>query len=170
MQWSRRGRGSRRTARANKPRKKPRFHPYRSALEKRMAALLSDEYTYEPKWGKLSYQVPHVYNPDFIHDGADFIIIEVKGFFRTSAEAAKYVHVKAANKDKEIIFLFFNANKKCHPNCRPRKDGTVMSIWEWCIKHEFLFYEEKAIPQTLLDGKADRAWVAKERERFGYDT
>ena len=170
MQWSRRGRGSRRTARANKPRKKPRFHPYRSALEKRMAALLSDEYTYEPKYGKLKYNVSHVYNPDFVHPDALDIIIEVKGYFRTSAEAAKYVHVKSNNPDKEVIFLFFNANKKCHPNCRPRKDGTVMTIYEWCIKHEFLFYEEKAIPKTLLEGKTSPAWIALERKRFGYDT
>ena len=135
-----------------------------------MAALLSDEYTYEPKWGKLPYTVPHVYNPDFIHPDADFAIIEVKGYFRSSSEAAKYVHVKAANKDKEIIFLFFNVNKKCHPNCRPRKDGTVLTIYEWCIKHEFLFYEEKDIPKTLLDGKVTREWIASERRRYNYDT
>jgi hypothetical protein len=113
--------------------------------------------------------VPHKYTPDFVLPSIPKVLLEVKGYFRTSAEAAKYVHVKRCNPQLEIIFIFGNVNKKAHPNCRPRKDGTVLTLWEWCRNNEFLYYEEKHLPPEIVKGTISWKWIKKEREKKGYE-
>jgi hypothetical protein len=117
----------------------------------------------------VKYTVSHVYCPDFVHPDLPHVIFEVKGFFRQSSEASKYVHVKKANPDKELIFIFSNCDKKAHPNCRPRKDGTVLTLREWATKEGFLFYNEKALPTEIIQGEINEEWIKSERGRFGYD-
>jgi hypothetical protein len=134
-------------------------------LEKRVAALLSGEYEYEPKHAIRQYTVAHKYNPDFVHPDSAEVLLEVKGYFRTSSEASKYVHIKRDNPDTEIIFIFSNANKKCHPNCRPRKDGTVLSLHEWCTKNGFLYYTEKNLPKEIKEGRITQKWIKAEKIR-----
>jgi len=151
------------------PRKKKAYHPYRSALEKRIATKLDQTYAYESKDGKVHYVIPHVYNPDFVHPDAPDVLLEVKGYFRDSKEAKKYVHIKKDNPDKELIFIFYNVDKKCHGNCRPRKDGSVLTIREWLEKHQFLYYLEREMPNELITGDLTQEWITKERERFGYE-
>lgn len=160
--WNRRNRGPR------KPKVK-RYAPYRSALEKRIAKALGDEYKYEDRGAKVNYVIPHVYNPDFVHPDAPNVLIEVKGYFRDSKEAKKYVHIKKDNPDKELIFIFYNVDKKCHGNCRPRKDGSVLTIREWLEKHKFLYYLERDLPPEIVFGNATPEWIASERKRFGYE-
>jgi hypothetical protein len=137
-------------------------------LEKRIAKLLSDDYMYEDKGSKLSYEIPHEYTPDFVHPVSPRVQLEVKGYFRTSAEASKYVHIKRDNPDIELIFIFNNAFKKAHPNCRPRVDGSVLTLDEWCKKHEFLYYEEKSLPSNILEGRLSPRWIRAERKLRGF--
>jgi hypothetical protein len=151
------------------PRKKPKYHPYRSALEKRIAQKIHKSFSYEPKGSKVDYIIPHKYNPDFVHPDALNILIEVKGYFRDSKEAKKYVHIKKDNPDKELVFIFYNVDKKCHGNCRPRTDGSVLTIREWLTKHQFLWYLEKELPEEIINGTINDEWIAQQREEFGYE-
>jgi hypothetical protein len=163
MSW-----GSRRFgARGKKKKKAPRYTPYKSALEKRVAGSLSKGYTYEPKSSKLKYMIPHTYTPDFVNPDTPNIYLEVKGYFRTSAEASKYVHIALNNPDVEIIFIFHNANKKAHPNCRPRKDGSILTLHEWCNNKGFLYYLEKELPPEIVKGKITGEWLKQERKKQG---
>ena len=150
------------------PRKKSKHYPFRSALEKRIAAKLKG-YRYEDKESKQTYVIPHIYCPDFVHPDAPKILVEVKGYFRDSKEAKKYIHIKKDNPDIELIFLFYNVDKKCHSNCRPRKDGSVLTIREWLEKHKFLYYLERELPTEITEGTMTPEWIAQERVRFGYE-
>jgi hypothetical protein len=151
-----------------KKKKKPTYYPYRSLLEKRIATRLDTSYEYEPKSAKLDYMVLHKYTPDFVSATNKNVVIEVKGYFRTSSEATKYVHIKRYNPEIELIFIFGNPFKKAHPNCRPRKNGTLLTLAEWCGNHEFLYYSEKKLPKEIITGKTTEGWIKKERKRFGY--
>jgi hypothetical protein len=170
MHWSRRGRGVKKNNTPGKRiKKQPRYHPYRSTLEKKVAGILSDKFDYEPKEVKCSYTIPHTYCPDFVHPDAQAVMIEVKGYFRLSSEASKYVHIKKDNPEKELIFIFSNPDKKAHPNCRPRKDGTVLTLREWATKEGFLFYSVNNLPTQVTSGKMTNSWIKEERKRFGYE-
>jgi hypothetical protein len=138
-------------------------------LEKKVAGALHDSFKYEPTDCKVEYTVPHKYCPDFVHPDAPFVLFEVKGYFRLSSEASKYVHVKRDNPDVELIFLFSNPDKKAHPNCRPRRDGTVLTLREWATKEGFLFYRVDELPPEISDGRITEKWVNTERKRFGYE-
>jgi hypothetical protein len=152
--------------RKKKLKKKPSFHPFRSGLEKRVAMELVG-YAYEPKESIVEYQVPHKYHPDFVHPKNPKIILEIKGYFRSSSEASKYVWVKRDNPDKELIFILSDPYKKAHPSCRPRQNGSVMTIAEWCTKKGFLYYSAHSIPQAIKDGTINFDWVQREKEERG---
>lgn len=151
-----------------KKRKTPSYFPYRSALEKRIAQKLSDDYIYEPKDISVNYETPHRYKPDFILKGMKDVLFEVKGYFRTSSEAAKYIYIKKNNPDLEIIFIFNNSFKKAHSNCRERVDGSIMTLAEWADKQEFLHYEEKSLPSEILQGTITKEWIKSERKKRGF--
>ena len=150
------------------PKKRKSFYPFRSALEKRIAGVLKG-FKYEAKESKLDYVIPHKYTPDFVHPDAPDVLIEVKGYFRDAKENTKYLHIRNANPEKEVIFIFYNTMKKLHGNCRPRKDGTVMTIDEWLRKHQFLYYLERALPKEITEGKITKEWIKQQREEFGYE-
>ena len=155
---------------AGKPKKKrrtPSYRPYRSALEKRIAKKISEGYQYEPKGVFIDYKMPHRYKPDFVHPKQPNILIEVKGYFRTSSEASKYVCIKRDNPEKEIVFIFNNSFKKAHSNCRPRKDGTVLTLQEWCSKNGFLYYDERDIPQEIIKGTISMSWIKRQKKKRG---
>lgn len=162
MHWQKRIKGP-------KKGKVKKYAPFRSALEKRIAGKIHEDFSYEPKSGKVEYVIPHVYCPDFVHPDAPDVMIEVKGYFRDSKEAKKYVHIKKDNPWKELIFIFYNVDKKCHSNCRPRKDGSVLTIREWLEKHKFLYYLERELPNEITNGCITPEWITQERERFGYE-
>jgi hypothetical protein len=162
MHWSRRGRGVKKNG-ANVRKKKPSYAPFRSAFEKRVSKKLADSYLYEPAGIRLDYTISHRYQPDFVHPKSEGILLEVKGYFRDASEARKYVAVKRDNPDIELIFIFNNPDKKAHPNCRPRKDGTVMTLHEWCMKEGFLYYHERELPDEILEGRMNWSWIQRER-------
>jgi hypothetical protein len=162
------GRGRKKLSGApKKKRKTPAYAPFRSALEKRISTKISPDFMYEPKSISVEYMTEHKYSPDFVLPSIPEVLIEVKGYFRESSEASKYVSIKRSNPNLEIIFIFSNSFKKAHPNCRPRKDGTLLTLSEWCTKHGFLFYEEHHLPHEIVKGAVTWKWVCTERRKFG---
>jgi len=150
-------------------RKKPSYYPYRSALERRVAGKLKG-YDYEPKTHVVEYSMPHKYTPDFVPNACPHVMLEVKGYFRTSSEASKYVAIKRGNPEREIIFIFSNPMKKAHPSCKVRTDGTILTLAEWCRNHKFLYYNEKELPSEIIHGTICTKWIKKERKEMGYDS
>ena len=134
--------------------------PYKSGLERRLADILQLCY-YEKV--KVKYTVPHTYNPDFGFPDKPWLLIEAKGrFINGSAEAKKYVEVAKQHRELEIVFILENPNTKAYPQCKPRKDGSIMTIGEWCAKNKFCFYHEKKIPDWFIIGDFDRDMIKEE--------
>lgn len=94
----------------------------------------------------LPYVVRKKYKPDFLLPSDDKILVEVKGRFRTSEEAAKYVHFRKSNPDYTIIFIFGKPSLPM-PHAKRRKDGSKMTHAEWARKHGFTYYSEHNTPE-----------------------
>lgn len=89
-----------------------------------------------------------MYNPDFIYINPKGFktLIEAKGRFRTSAEARKYIDVRAGlPKDTELVFVFYNPNTPM-PNARKRADGTKLTHAGWAEKNGFRYFTTENIP------------------------
>lgn len=148
--------------------KRSKIYPYRSKLEKRLAELYLGDYQYEPKSSIVDYTVPHKYTPDFVHKKYPNVYLEVKGYFKTSSECSKYVAVSRDNPSVELIFILDNPYKKAYPTCRKRKDGSILTIAEWCEKHKFLYYSTSDIPKAIINGDPSEHWIRNERIKRGY--
>lgn len=95
---------------------------------------------------KLSYNVPHSYEPDFVPKNDPYTLIEVKGRFRDSTEARKYVEIARCNPEYTLVFIFQDPLKPM-PFAQRRRDGTKRTHAEWAIKNGFEFYCPKTIPK-----------------------
>ena len=93
----------------------------------------------------IDYIIRKKYNPDCQYGN---VIIEIKGRFRTSEEARKYVWVrKHLQEGQELVFVF--SNPKCKmPNAKKRKDGTYHTHAEWADKNNFVYYDAKCVPTS----------------------
>ena len=102
---------------------------------------------------KVNYYVEKQYTPDFELKSKN-LLIEVKGRFRDSAEASKYVWVRKAmlenNDDRELVFIFQDPNKPM-PRARARKDGTKFSHGEWAEKNNFKYFSPIQFEEYLND-------------------
>lgn len=98
------------------------------------------ELEYHPN-DKISYTVPHRYEPDFkVLVGDKTYYCESKGRFRTSTEASKYKYIREVLSDKEeLIFIFMKPNTPM-PNAKKRKDGTKQTMEEFLTKNEIRFF------------------------------
>lgn len=68
------------------------------------------------------------------------LLVEAKGYFQDSAEAAKYKWVREALPDGyELVFLFEKPDTRIHYLSR-RKDGSKMSMAEWADKNKFRWF------------------------------
>ncbi len=107
--------------------------------------LLKDE-IFHPD--KIEYVTEHKYEPDFlIPHASGTYVLEFKGYFRESAEAAKYTWVrKALPEDHEILFIFDNPMKAIHFRTK-RRDGTKQTHGEWATKNGFRFFDEESFTQ-----------------------
>lgn len=140
---------------------------FKSTLETELKAGVLCQFDYEPAGSKVTYSVPHTYNPDFVHPSQPNILIEVKGWFiKGQVDAAKYVAIARDNPDKEIIFLFSNPQKKAYAGCRQRADGTYMTLAEWCYKQKFLFFTKDDFPDELANGVWDLDQVRRYKKRI----
>lgn len=93
---------------------------------------------------RVKYLIESTYEPDFIRGN---VLIECKGRFRTSSEAAKYVWVrKALPSNKELVFVFYNPNTPM-PGAKRRRDGTKLSHKDWAEKNSFTWYSPDTIPK-----------------------
>lgn len=90
----------------------------------------------EPKEYKIPYIVEHEYKPDNICAENDRIIFEIKGVIRTIEEAAKYRWV-ARQWHVHFVFVFQCRDIVCPWNRNIRKNGTRMTMEEWCTKEGF---------------------------------
>lgn len=125
---------------------------FKSSLERKVSKILKT-YDYEPKDSSVSYQIPHKYYPDFVHSNNPAILIEVKGYFiNGSSDSQKYLSVIRDNPDKELVFIFSDPSKKAYPQCRKRKDGTYLSLGEWCYKNNVLYFTPESLPIELIEG------------------
>lgn len=95
----------------------------------------------------LKYVQEKRYEPDFVyHQGKFTVYIEVKGRFRTSGEARKYVDVaRGLKKNEELVFLFADPRKPM-PNAKRRKDGSKRTHGEWAEDHGFRHYTRENSP------------------------
>jgi hypothetical protein len=112
----------------------------RSGFERTLATDLKRAkvpFEYEPHG--IPYEIKHTYVPDFLINGC--VYIEAKGYFRSSAEIAKYRAVKAQHPDLDIRFVFMDANK--------RIPGQKTTHGKWAERHGFP-YASGRIPDEWL--------------------
>ena len=146
-------------------------HKYRksdSAFEESLiqgpfAPLLSSvpaKARFQPK-PPIGYSVEHAYTPDFEVwvSPRHYILVEAKGRFMDSQEAAKYKWIRESlekrRKDDmenhteiELVFLFQKPGLPM-PNVKKRKDGTKQTHAEWAEKNGFRWFTEETI-KTIL--------------------
>lgn len=117
-----------------------------SKLEQRVYAVLKN-CKYHPS-DRIQYKIPKVYEPDFVYYGRHKTIwIEVKGRFRTSEEARKYVYAaKALGSKEELVFIFQKPNTPM-PGARRRRNGTKYTMQEWADKHGFRWFTVETVPR-----------------------
>jgi len=133
--------------------KRERIAPYKSTLEYKVAKEILTEYEYEPIGTRVAYSIPHEYVPDFIHRNQPDILIEVKGYMvKGHSDCQKYISVQRDNPNKELIFIFSDPYKRAYPQCRVRKDGSVLTLAEWCKGNNFLFFKTDSVPVELCQG------------------
>lgn len=120
-------------------RKKKLTSGKRSKFEEAVAAQLQLRgWKYESE--KIKYKIPesrHTYTPDFTRAESK-ARIEVKGRFRSKAEADKYTHIRDSNPDIEIVFVLQNPRVPM-PGAKRRKDGSIYTIAVWCERNGFRY-------------------------------
>lgn len=97
---------------------------------------------------KLTYVKTAEYTPDFVFNKGKYTTyIEVKGRFRTSTEASKYIAVRESLTAYEsLVFVFYDPDKPM-PNAKARKDGTKLTHGEWARRHRFKYYTKETVPE-----------------------
>lgn len=132
-------------------RKELKGTPYDSCTERDLHAGALSEARFHDKEDRVSYSVPHTYEPDFVLEKEDrTILVEVKGRFRDGVEAAKYVHIRKALPDNhELVFVWDRLNV-VFPFAKKRKDGTKMTHEEWATKNEFRHWNKETFNTDLL--------------------
>lgn len=135
--------------RPKKRKKKTYPKGYDSGLEYDLHKSVLSSWSHHPD--RIPYVSKHTYEPDFVKVvGGKTIYIEVKGRFRDSKEAKKYIDVREVLGDKEeLVFIFSDANKPM-PNAKKRKDGTKHTHGEWADKNNFRYYcNKKGLPKVI---------------------
>ena len=131
--------------------KRPKRPPkgYDSWLEHDLHNKQLKKCSFHPE--KIKYTIDAVYEPDFIYiDNNGFeTLIESKGRFRDSKEAAKYRYVRKALKDNQILIFVLGERNTKMPHSRRRKDGTYYTMEEWCDKNEFIYFYPDTLPKKF---------------------
>jgi hypothetical protein len=117
---------------------KSKFHNKKSSgFEKEVGPALAKKHKLS-KVLPISYTSHHKYTADYvIHNEKDntTVYIEVKGRFRTSAEAAKYIDIARHLKHNEsLVFIFM------YPD-RVMLNYKSQTYREWAAKHGFEVWE-----------------------------
>ena len=97
---------------------------------------------------KIPYTIAHNYQSDFIYDDPNGhrYLIEAKGRFMDSTEAAKYIHIRnSLNDTTHLVFLFYNPDTP-FPGAKVRKRcGTKRTHKEWAEKNSFSWFTKDSI-------------------------
>lgn len=125
--------------------------PYDSLFEKEMHETVLKDASFHNKEDKISYTVPHTYEPDFVlRDENKTFYIETKGRFRDSNEARKYIFIRDnLPPDSELVFVWERSNVP-FPFAKKRKDGTKATHEEWANKNKFRNWERTIFKKELL--------------------
>lgn len=124
---------------------------YDSYFEKNIHENIIPHARFHDKTDKVSYTVPHTYEPDFVleKDGKTYLI-ETKGRFRDSTEARKYVFIRdVLPPNTELVFVWEKANT-VFPFAKKRKDGTKATHEEWANKNGFRNWIQSDFTETVL--------------------
>lgn len=125
---------------------------YDSMLEKTLHETKLSECRFHCKEDKVSYSVPHTYEPDFVweHNGMTYLI-ETKGRFTDPAEARKYLFIREALDETkyELVFVFQKKGTR-FPYARKRLNGTYMSQEEWSDKNNFRHWTKDSFELNKL--------------------
>jgi len=90
---------------------------------------------------KIPYVTTHSYEPDFLRDSDGFLtLVEYKGYFRSSAEASKYIAVRSCLPNNAELVFIFSDSTKAMPFAKKRKDGTKHTMGEWADKNDFKYW------------------------------
>jgi hypothetical protein len=125
-----------------------------SKFEKEVYALLNkvEGFKYHPQQ-TIKYTVSRTYEPDFVYKTRKKTVwVEVKGRFRTSDEARKYVCISEALGPKEELVFLFQKPRTPMPGSRRRKDGTRYTMAEWADKKGFRWYSLETVPILWSEG------------------
>lgn len=101
---------------------------------------------------RFSYVSKHTYLPDF-RSVSGYYWFELKGRFRSSAEAKKYLDIRDClfDGEAEIVFVLYDPNTKM-PNAKRRRDGTFATMREWCERHNFKYCTVNTIKKEWING------------------
>lgn len=97
------------------------------------------------------YTIEHTYHPDFTYKVGDMTyVIEVKGFFADTAEAAKYKWIALQlGEDYELVFVFSKPDTPL-PWSKKRKDGTRMTHADWAVRNKFRYFDPSVTKEDIL--------------------
>lgn len=126
----------------SKKKSKEELGKFRSHFEMTVAEKMPDNSCYECE--EVEYKIPeepHKYTPDFVITAKDGhkVYLEVKGRFRTKAEADKYIHIRNSNQNMDLRFIIMDAK-----TLMPRSKKTTMK--QWLEKNGFTVYVWPNIP------------------------
>jgi hypothetical protein len=119
-------------------RKKKLTSGKRSKFEETVAKEL-EKHGWQYESEKIIYTIPeseHKYTPDFSKKETH---LEIKGRFRSRAEADKYIHIRDSNPHINLCFVFQNPNCPM-PGAKRRKDGTIFTMADWAERNNFDYF------------------------------
>lgn len=92
---------------------------------------------YEPFSFEYEVRTTRKYTPDFV-DRSGKVWYELKGYFRQSSEAKKYLYIRdCLPEGVELVFVFMDP-KTPMPGAKKRKKcGTKFTVSEWAEKNGF---------------------------------
>lgn len=126
---------------------------FRSGLEQRLWEGPLKGIPYEEKTFKYTAIEERKYTPDgFI---SDKVWLEVKGRFRTRAEARKYQHIQKCYPDVYIIFVLAAREVPLPGATIRKKDGKKRTHEEWLTENGFVYCYEDTVDIFLKEQYPD---------------
>jgi len=122
---------------------------YRSGLEQRLFEGPLKGVPYESKTFKYTAVEERKYTPDGVL--SEDVLIEVKGRFRTRAEARKYLHFQKCYPEKYIIFVLHSRNVALPGAKTRKKDGKRKTHEDWLEENGFLYCYEDTVEVFLKE-------------------
>jgi len=99
---------------------------------------------------RIEYVESHKYEPDFVKKvGTVTYLVESKGRFRTSGEAAKYIFIRSCLPPKHVLIFLFQSAFTAMPHAKRRMDGSRYMQIDWAEKNGFEWYTAETFPRGL---------------------